>query len=309
MLSSWRTRLYHLDDDLSKFWKDHGNLFHVILNLPLFACLVGTTYKNAPAQYQSKGIFHLSNLGNWQEGVGWFSFFLGSIAFNSLQFLQGVHDNRKEDFRHCRWLCILYSIGIRLFALGLFTTGCFQQSYNKPLHQIGFVLAGFAFIFLVAPFDLRVSYIYFKDAKSHKKLKLCLLVIRSLFFILLIVIGVTFFVCFELSKKEWTSGKKEWLADHNMTECPSTVLTHIIENNLTYPYYYPCKSKTFWEDGDPGWDMFRWSAFSELAMFTVLVLYSLTYASDLWPDLFRYSASKSGGSSVNSQEKLQTAGL
>ena len=288
--------------------------------IPLFISIIFIlstvlSYQRAPDHYQTQKIFHLSSLGNWQEGLSFFSVGLVLIAclMDSLvsevlrQRIQKTNycPERNEDTPahaaneisgsgcgcNCTLACkmpYIYWMGSKFLFLGLILAGCFQQSFNKPWHLIGVILIGIGFV-VMSIFDLNCAWC--KRINSGNKIK----VYQIIMMVAIFVSGLIFIVTNYWGQSEWDDGKDSALdkLSKNKTikdkACPGRSINHWLDGG-NYPNYYPCKSKSLWAEGDPGYDLYLISGYTEIIMFTTIVLYSFSYWGILdkqkvaWPD-------------------------
>ena len=256
----------------------------------LFVTMIVMCHRYAPQQYQDKHLFHISNLGNWQEGLGFFSFFMSLIAFSMLVFFSEIYRYRAAEERHryrgqshypCvfDWHLEMQLAGAVIAVVGLLMTGSFQQSYNKPFHSVGFAAIVVGFIF-VAIWDI-FHYFHLKSTQEILLLWPRLaFVYRLVVFLIILVAGISFAVLNQTAKKEWSVGEAAALEVLNLTDCPPkwTPDYYLSGKDVRYPNYYPCKSRTLWDEGDPGWAEFQASSVCEILLFCLMCCYLLSYS-------------------------------
>ena len=244
----------------------------------LLVVMIVTCRALAPSQHRSRQYFHISNLGNWQSGVSFFSVFMVLKAILIYFLIRHVFKARVEKLKGLRSngqsRCYCVSIWCHKFSiwclpLGLTLTGCFQQSFNKPFHNIGLILMG-AGVFLLFLADFLFYY-------QNKATKLMIFVKKVFIGTITIISFVVFFTWNERAKMRWEEQAPEGLRKLNKTECPPKYDVDAMFRGDPYPYYYPCKSKTLWSSDDPGWSDFCVSAVAEIFMFFCVAFYSFTF--------------------------------
>ena len=249
----------------------------------------------SPEHYRLQSIFHISAFGNWQEGLGFFSSFMVLIGILIYSLADQVLAQKFEnsDTRGCTKKCkkctlIMYKIGSILLLAGLIITGCFQQTFNKPGHNIGLSLLCAGFVMMVID-DL----CYCLGNSCKCQFYCCCLrtltsvgVAQLILSILIFFMVVAFAVFHIMSKNEWNKGKVAALKRHNLTslsECPGKTMNDWLNGEI-YPNFYPCKSKSLWEPDDPGWEFYEISAYLEITLFSLMILYTFTYCWLLNPE-------------------------
>ena len=281
----------------------------VLISVVYVAAII-LAWQRSPAHYRREKIFHLSALGNWQEGLSFFS--VGLVLIGSLmhtlaeeillQRMEQINeaeneaeneadneaDNEAENAHQCRIkICpcqcpCIYWFGSIILFLGLVITGCFQQSFNKPWHVIGLFLiaSGFVAMFL---YDQSFSWCRKTSAGERKGICNCIAKwFQIIIFSAILVSGILCVTTNAMAQCAWNAGKDaeldELVENGTLTEkkCPGKSVNDWL-NGTDYPDYYPCKSKSLWEKEDPGFNLYIISAISEVFMFTVVVLYSCSY--------------------------------
>ena len=137
--------------------------------------------------------------------------------------LQGSGKNYKFSF-------VLYKLGSFLVLAGLIITGCFQQSYNKPGHNIGLVLVAVGFVLM-----------FINDLWFCKQNTLRIAgVAQFCLFIVVIICALAFAGCHFMSKHEWNKGKDKVLEEKReifnpstFRNCPQGVFQNWLQRNIT----------------------------------------------------------------------------
>ena len=244
-----------------------------------FFIMMVLCYIHAPSQYREVKVFQISNLGNWGSGISFFSSSMVVIAwlmYNLTSELIGqrILNEYKKKILTCYGPSV-YKLGSLILFFGLIVTGCFQQGYNKPAHNIG-VLAMAVGFGMILYYDM-VYLWYSKDRTVLHKISAAAQVVLA---ILIVSFGVGFVVLLGLAKLAWNKGENAALAALNITECPDWGVDEALRGNV-YPHYYPCKSSTLWASNDPGWNEFKYSSLLEVLMFIGVAFYPLTYLMQL----------------------------
>jgi len=249
--------------------------YHLIpvLILLLFLGMIIVCLHNSPDIYRQQSIFYISSLGNWQEGVAFFSFFMTSIAILMLLLFWEVNrqrtsslvvvrvDGRKERLecrchgRYFNWLPEFHSLSAAIFMVGLIITGCFPQSF-RPWHYVGVmtmmlgfvcvVVCDFCHYFRVIGHSTlaRIAKVSVTCARQKAAKPFWVKLAFASRIVLSIVIGsaaITFFGALLLAEKAWDDAKHDVLeglvADGilNTTQCPEWD-TDLVYTDLTIGY-------------------------------------------------------------------------
>lgn len=249
-----------------------GRLLITLIPLLFVFTLVICVY-NAPDHYKTVVTFPdylISNLGNHQPSLGWFTFGLFSIALCVCGMVVLLKHNKFGKARRASEDCdndivlnntVVYFVGAGIVVGGLVITGSFQQTFNEPLHLIG---VGITFLGILILMVYDTIWAFKKDRQNKIKQ-----VVHVLFWTVLIMGGLGFIVCYLLAERDWYEAKDDWFASRpNSDPCPKQ------SSEITI---FPCKSRIFWDSSDPGWSYYRISAHLELTLFLLVVLYPLTY--------------------------------
>ena len=240
-----------------------------------FIIMMVLCYIHAPSQYREIKVFQISNLGNWGSGISFFSSSMVVIAWFMYNLTSELIGQRiLIEYRQKILTCYgpsVYKLGSIILFFGLIITGCFQQSYLRPAHNIGVLTMAVGFG-MILYYDM-VYLWYSKDRTLIHKISALAQVILVIF---IVVFGVGFVILLGLAKLAWVGGKEEALASWNLTECPDWGVDEAL-NGSVYPFFYPCKSQTLWLHDDPGWTEFKYSSLLEVLMFLVMSVYPLTY--------------------------------
>ena len=224
--------------------------YHAIppLLLILYISLILICRKMSPEHYRLQTIFHISAFGNWQEGLGFFSSFLVLIGILMYSLADQVliqkieNSNCQGPGKKYKFTLVLYKIGSFLVLAGLVITGCFQQSYNKPGHNIGLVLVAIGFVLM-----------FINDLWFCKQNKLRVGCAQFCLFIVVLVCAVAFAGCHFKSKHEWNKGKDEAIEKKRKSfnssafqTCPVGVFQNWLQRNETNynNYEFGCKIGT-----------------------------------------------------------------
>ncbi|KAL5259654.1 hypothetical protein ACHWQZ_G009935 [Mnemiopsis leidyi] len=244
-----------------------------------FIIMMVLCYYHAPTQYREVKVFQISNLGNWGSGISFFSSSMVVIAWFMYQLTSELIRQRVLKDYHQKKLTrygpMLYKLGSLVLFFGLIITGCYQQSHNKPAHNIG-VLAMAVGFGLILYYDM--LHLWFSNKEKSTFYHKIAAVVQVVLVILVVIFGVGFVVLLGLAKYAWNQGEEEALAKRNLTECPEWGVDEALSGSV-YPFFYPCKSQTLWLHDDPGWDLFKYSSLLEVLMFLAVTAYPLTY---LW---------------------------
>lgn len=253
-------------------WFIRYRYYSIPILIPLFlVAMILTCLSRAPSIYRDRQYFHISNLGNWQSGLSFFTVFMVGKALliyflcchvfkaRARKLTRRGSDGQSRCFCASMWF---FKFSTWCLPLGLIVTGCFQQSWSKPLHNVGVMLIGLG----VALLFLADFFWYFHIFADRRVLFGSKFVIAAI-----VIISFLTFVSFnELAKIKWK-------AEAGEVECPSKYNSDSMFNGDKYPNYYPCKSKTLWTSEDPGWSFFCVSAVAEIFMFFFVAFYPATF--------------------------------